>query len=111
MQATTTPIAAVTSRQAPAPQAPAPTQPRGRKPEAALEWIDRTMEALFGVDLRLILGMLMPMLLVIGLIISLVQSPSYWLVGLTLLVEIGCLVMVVTKLLTMLEDPDESPAS
>jgi hypothetical protein len=64
-----------------------------------------------GADLRLILGMLIPMLLVIGLIVAFCQSPTYWLVGLTLLIEIGCLLMVVSKVLSMMADPDGTPGS
>ncbi len=103
MQATT-PIAAATPQ-----PTQSPIQPRSTARKEPLGGIDRTLaDMLGGVDLRLILGMLMPMLLVIGLIVSLAQSPSYWLVGLALVSILCCLGLVLTKLLALLEDPDET---
>jgi hypothetical protein len=55
--------------------------------------------------------MLAPMLLVIGLIIAFCQSPTYWLVGLTLAIEICFLFMIVNKILAIMDEPDETPES
>jgi hypothetical protein len=69
-----------------------------------LRRLDRSVEALLGADLRLIYGMAAPMLLVIAVILALAVTPSYWLVGATLVLELSCLAFVVTKLLAMLDE-------
>lgn len=71
-----------------------------------LHHLDGTLESLFGTDLRLIYGMAAPMLLVIAVIMALVLTPSYWLVGATVVLELCCLAFVVTKLLAMLDETD-----
>ncbi len=76
-----------------------------------LRRLDTRLDRALGSDLRLIYGVGMPMLLVIAGIIALALSPSYWLVGATLVVEIGCLGFVITKLMAMLDEPDASGES
>ncbi len=103
----TTPLAP-----APTQQIQRPTHPHRYSADKSRRELDRTLSSMpGGVDLRLILGMLAPMLLVIGLIVSLVQGPTYWLLGLTLAIELCCLGLVVKQALAMMDEPDETTGS
>ncbi len=77
-----------------------------------LHHLDEVVESAVGADMRLLYGMAVPMLVVFGLILVFVAQHSVWLVALALVVEIGCLGLIVTKLMAMLNDDDaeEPPA-
>lgn len=87
----------------PAPRAPQPAQRPVLDP---LRHFDDVIESRIGGDLRLIYGMAAPILVVVGLIAVLVLSPSYWLVGAVLVIELACLMFMVVKLMAMLGQPE-----
>jgi hypothetical protein len=62
---------------------------------------------MLGADMRLIYGMLVPILMVCGLIIVLAFSPSAWLVGLIVLFELLGLALVVYGFMVMMRDDAE----
>jgi len=69
--------------------------------------LDRSIASLLGVDIRLIYGMAVPMLLVIGVIIAFALSPSWVFLGILMIVEIACLGLVITKIVAILNSPEE----
>jgi len=75
-----------------------------RNPFAAL---DARVERLIGADMRLIYGLGGPVLLLCGVIMLLALTPSEWLVGAAVVLEVAALGLVVTKVLAMLDEPDE----
>jgi len=73
----------------------------------AFRGFDRSVERVLGVDVRLLYGMLVPILMVSGLIVLLALSPQTWLQIAVLLVEIAALGVVVTGFVGILNDDDE----
>lgn len=73
----------------------------------AFRAFDASVERVLGADMRLIYGMLVPILMVCGLIIVLAFSPSAWLVGLILLFELLGLALVVYGFIVLIRDDDE----
>lgn len=73
--------------------------------------LDVAVESAVGADLRLLYGMLVPVLLVVGLILALVIGRTYWLVAAALIPEIALLLFIVVKILAMLDEPDPDRAS
>lgn len=102
MQTTASPVP-LTPRQEAQPGSPPP--PHTADP---LHDLDVAIESTLGADLRLIYGMLVPVLLIVGLIIALVVERSYWLVAAALIPEIACLGFIVMKIMAMLDEPDRS---
>ncbi len=88
----------------PAHRIPRPRAPRHPDP---LHGLDTSVESALGVDLRLLYGMLVPVLLIVGLIIALVLVRSYWLVAAALVPEIACLGLIVVKTMAMIDEPDQ----
>ena len=77
-----------------------------------LHGLDVAIESVLAVDLRLIYGILVPILLVIGLMIPLILAPSYWLVAAALVPELAILAFILTKIMAMLNedaDPEYEP--
>ncbi len=105
MQATT-PLAAALPRQSESKRSHRQSAPGQRATPNPLGRLDHLVEATIGADMRLIYGMLVPMLMVFALIVPMVLAPSYWLVGLVLMFELCCLAFIVTKLLAMLDEPE-----
>jgi len=70
----------------------------------AFRGFDRSVERVLGVDVRLLYGMLVPILMVSGLIVLLAMSPQTWLQIAVLLVEIAALGVVVTGFVGILND-------
>lgn len=101
MQATAPTVKLAPRRPAPRPRPPAP-----RHHADPLYEMDVAVESAVGVDLRLIYGMLVPVLLVIGLVLTVVFVQSYWLVAATWVVEIAFIGLIVAKTLAMLDEPD-----
>lgn len=84
-------------------------RPRGGKPTTSpdpLHVVDQAIRFVVDVDLRLLYGMIVPIGIVFGLIIWTVLAASYWLVGVTVLVELSMLVLIVVKVMAMLAEPD-----
>ena len=65
---------------------------------------DASVERMLGADMRLIYGMLIPILMVCGLLIMLALSPSAWLVGVIVLFEILGLALIVYGFMVMMRD-------
>jgi protein-S-isoprenylcysteine O-methyltransferase Ste14 len=68
---------------------------------------DASVERMLGADMRLIYGMLVPILMVCGLIVALAFTPSPWLVGLIVLFELLGLTLVVYGFMVMMRDEDD----
>jgi hypothetical protein len=85
--------------------APAPNQTHQHRP--IFRGFDESVTQMLGTDMRLLYGMLVPILMIVGLVIMLTQYPATWLVGAIVIVEIGGLALVVTAILEMMSD-DES---
>ncbi|HUJ34974.1 MAG TPA: hypothetical protein VLW51_07170 [Solirubrobacteraceae bacterium] len=71
---------------------------------------DASVERTLGVDVRLLYGMLIPILMICGLIVLLALSPQTWLVIAVLLLEVAALGVVVTGFVGMLNDDGEDDA-
>lgn len=69
--------------------------------------LDRALERLLGVDLRLLYGFAVPVLVVCGLIFLLAAHPSYPLVGGVVVIEVVLLALIVVKVLAMTGDEDD----
>lgn len=77
-------------------------------PARVFHEFDAAAERTLGVDMRMIYGMLIPILMVCGLIVLLALKPETWLVIAVLLLECAALGVVVTGFLGMLnEDEDD----
>ena len=74
---------------------------------------DQSAARFLGADARLLYGMTVPLLMVVGLIAVLALSPVAWLVAVILVVEIGALLLVIWGLLEMIgdEQSDDSQRS
>jgi len=70
----------------------------------AFRGFDRSVERALGVDVRLLYGMVVPILMVSGLIVLLALSPQTWLQIAVLLVEIAALGVVITGFVGILND-------
>jgi len=68
---------------------------------------DTSVERTIGVDMRLLYGMLIPILMICGLIVLLALSPQTWLVIAVLLLEVAALGVVITGFVGMLNDDGE----
>lgn len=67
---------------------------------------DARVERLLGADMRLIYGMTVPILVVVGLVIVLALHPQSWIVGAIVVLEVAALGLVLTGIFGMLEDED-----
>ncbi len=67
---------------------------------------DESMERLLGADMRLIYGLAIPVLMIVGLVVLLAVNPSTWLVIGIVVLEILALGLVVTGLMTMMSDSE-----
>ena len=63
------------------------------------------MERAVGADMRLLYGMLVPILMICSVIIVLALSPAVWLVATILVLELGALAVVGYGLAGMLNEP------
>lgn len=70
---------------------------------------DESVERAVGADMRLLYGMLVPILMICGVIIVLALSPAMWLVAIILVLELGALAMVGYGLAGMLNEPPDDP--
>lgn len=87
-----------------------PAQPRldiSRTLVDPLHRLDQTLASWLDVDLRLIYGMGVPVVCVVAAMVAMFLHPTYVLVGAVLALELLCLSLVVTKLLAMLNEPND----
>lgn len=86
-----------------------PSPPRDQKQKTHLDplhGVDQAIGSKIDADLRLLYGMIVPMLVVFGLVIWAFLSSSYWLVGVSVAVEFSMIVLIVVKAMAMLDEPD-----
>jgi len=69
--------------------------------------LDQSVERALGMDARLLYGMGMPMLMIVGLIIVLALNPASWLVAVIVVVEMGALGLIISALLEMMREGDD----
>ncbi len=72
---------------------------------------DASMTRMLGADLRLLYGIAVPILMVLGLILLLALNPVKWVVAVIVVCEIGGLALIVTGLYAMMSDDDEAQPS
>jgi hypothetical protein len=89
----------------------ATTSPDEHPHENPFQGFDESVEHVLGADMRLVYGMLVPILMVVGLIIVLALSPATWLVVAIVILEIAALCVVLTGFIGMLNEPDDEAAS
>ena len=75
--------------------------------EPAFRAFDSAAEQALGADMRLVYGILAPIVMVIGLIVVLALQPATWLVAVVVVAEIGALAVVITGLLGMMSTDDD----
>ncbi len=74
--------------------------------------VEMLIERLIGADMRLIYGAIVPMVLIVGLVVLLtLQSTSWWLVALVLVVESAAVGLVVFAFMKMLDEDNDEEAS
>jgi hypothetical protein len=76
----------------------------------AFRGFDQSVERALGADMRLLYGMLVPILMICGVIIVLALTPAIWLVAIILVLEIGALAVVGYGLAGMLNEPSDDEA-
>jgi hypothetical protein len=81
--------------------------PHGEHPEPIFRGFEVSVERLLGTDMRLVYGLLVPILMLVGLIVVLALQPATWLVVSIVVVEIGLLATVITGLLGMMRSDDD----
>ena len=70
----------------------------------AFRGFDESVERAVGADMRLLYGMLVPILMICGVIVVLALSPAVWLVAVILVLELGALAVVGYGLAGMLNE-------
>ena len=74
--------------------------------DSAFRGFDESVEHALGADMRLVYGMAVPILMILGLIVILALSPAVWLVAAILIMELAALVIVVYGFMSMLNEPE-----
>ncbi len=75
--------------------------------ENAFHGFDESVERVLGADMRLVYGMAVPILMIVGLIVILALSPATWLVVSILILEAAALGVVIYGFTGLLNEPDE----
>lgn len=73
----------------------------------AFRGLDESVERAVGADMRLLYGMLVPILMICGVIIVLALIPETWVVALIVVLELGALAIVGYGLAGMLDEPPD----
>lgn len=74
----------------------------------AFRGFDESVERAVGADMRLLYGMLAPILMICGVIVVLALSPATWLVAIVIVLELAAVAVVGYGLAGMLnESPDD----
>jgi hypothetical protein len=71
----------------------------------AFRGFDESVERAVGADMRLLYGMLVPILMICGVIVVLALNPAVWVVAFIVALEIGALAVVGYGLAGMLGEP------
>lgn len=87
----------------------ATASPRPHQHEPVFRGFDSSVERVLGADMRLLYGILAPIVMVVGLIVVLALRPATWLVAAVVVVEIAALATVVVGLLGMMSTDDDDP--
>jgi hypothetical protein len=77
---------------------------------SAFRGFDESVERGLGADMRLVYGMAVPILMIVGLIVILALSPAVWLVAAIVVMELAALAVVVYGFMSMLREPDHEDA-
>src|ERR1700748_2250591 len=78
----------------------------------AFRGFDQSVERALGADMRLLYGMLVPILMICGVIVVLALTPATWLVAIVLVLELGALAVVGYGFAGMLSElPDDDTPS
>ena len=85
--------------------------PHAQPPEHPFHGFDRSVIRLFGADMRMIYGMAVPILMIVGLIVLLALSPTTWLVVAIVLLEMAALGVVLLGLFAMLGEGEDDEIS
>lgn len=85
--------------------------PDSHPSQSVFEGFDETMEHVLGADMRLIYGMAVPMLMIVGLIVILALNPATWLVVAIVVLELAALAVVVTGFIGLLNQEPEDQSS
>jgi hypothetical protein len=89
----------------------APSTHQSEHREPVFRHFDSSATRILGADMRLVYGILVPVLLVVGLIVLLALKPVTWLLVAIVVVEVGALAVVVTGLLGMMSGNSDEPSS
>jgi zinc transporter ZupT len=84
--------------------------PDPRPHEHPFRGFDRSVQHVLGADMRMLYGMAIPVLMVVGMIIVLALSPATWLVISILVLEVAALALVVYGLMGLLNESEEQDA-
>jgi hypothetical protein len=68
--------------------------------------VDAWLESVLGADMRLLYGVIIPMVLVVDVLVLLTFKQYAWLVAILMLIEIGALLLVIYGFMEMLDDED-----
>jgi hypothetical protein len=88
----------------------AESHPSYTDPTRVFHNFDEDLERRIGADMRLIYGMLVPILMICGLIILLALNPQTWVVIIVLVFELVALGVVITGFMGMLNESDTDDA-
>ena len=89
----------------------APIRTRSDRLRRLFRGFDASMTRMLGADLRLLYGIAVPILMVLGLILVLALNPVKWVVAVIVVCEIGGLALIVTGLYAMMSDDDQAQPS
>jgi chromate transport protein ChrA len=85
----------------------APTSTHADQHRHVFRGFDDAMTQLLGADLRLLYGMAVPILMIIGLIVLLALNPAKWVVAMVVVCEIAGLALIVRALYELMSDDDQ----
>jgi hypothetical protein len=74
---------------------------------SAFRGFDDSVERRLGADMRLVYGMAVPILMIVGLVVILALSPAAWLVAAIVVMEVMALGVVVYGFMGMLDEPED----
>lgn len=81
--------------------------PHQSEHENAFHGFDESVERVLGADMRLVYGMAVPILVIVGLIVILALSPATWVVAAIVLLEVAALGVVIYGFMGLLNEPDD----
>lgn len=75
--------------------------------ENAFRGFDESVERVIGADMRMVYGMGVPILMILGLIVILALSPAVWLVATIVVLEIAALGVVAYGFVGLLNESEQ----